>query len=74
MNKNTAITTTVIIAVLIIGIIVWSLAMRSSNTTTDEYPANSPAPLLQGTPQEDISVDSTIDSDINTLEQELQGL
>ncbi len=71
MNRNTAITVTVIIIVLIVAIVIWSLAMRSSDTTQEEY---SPSPTVQTTPQEDISVDSTIDSDFNTLEQELQGL
>lgn len=71
MNRNTALTVSVIIAIAIVAIIAWSITMRPSDTTQEEYLGTSPVPPV---PQEDISVDGSIDSDINALDQQLQEL
>lgn len=72
MNRTSAITITVIIVLAIIGLIAWSLTMRNTDTTQDT--AQNKYSSATTIPQEDISVDSSIDTDIGTLEQELQGL
>lgn len=73
MTRNTSITIAIIIALVIIGIIVWSLSARNDlGTVQEEYQTTPPA--SQSLPEENITIDTSIDTDINQLEQELQGL
>lgn len=74
MTRGTATTIAVIIALVIVGVIIWSLSAKNKlDTAQEEYQATSTPTAQLSTPQ-DISVDARVDTELNQLEQELQGI
>lgn len=74
MNRNTSIIIAVIILLIIISIIGWLLSVQNQmDTAQDDYPLTSTSAIPRP-PDEDLSVDTSVNNDLNRLEQELQGL